>query len=43
MKEDPPNWASYAYRHEKAHDHQIMVEYPSGMIIPFKFLSEAGG
>lgn len=35
----PPDWANYAYRHEKAHNHQIMVEYPDGMIVPFSISS----
>ena len=36
-KETPPEWANYGYRHEKAHPgHKIMVEYPSGMIAPFR-------
>jgi len=34
-KETPPEWANYAIRHEKAHNHQIMVSYPSGKVIPF--------
>ena len=36
LKESPPYWANYAHRYENAHGHQIMVEYPSGMIVPFK-------
>ncbi|MBA7491405.1 hypothetical protein ES702_01950 [subsurface metagenome] len=39
-KENPPDWANYAHRHEKAHGHQIMVEYPSGLTVPFKLSSE---
>ena len=37
--EIPPEWVNYAYRHEKAHGHQIMVEYPSGLVVPFKLSS----
>jgi len=40
-KEIPPEWVNYAHRHEKAHDHQVMVEYPSGLTVPFKLSSEA--
>lgn len=35
-KETPPDWANYAHRHEMAHGHQVMVEYPSGLRVPFK-------
>jgi len=34
-KVDPPEWVNYAHRHEAAHGHQIMVEYPS-KTVPFK-------
>ena len=34
-KEEPPEWAHYAHRHEKAHNHQIMVEYPT-QTVPFR-------
>ena len=36
MKEIPPDWANYAHRHENAHGHQIIVEYPDGLRVPFK-------
>ena len=42
-KEDPPEWAHYAHRHEEAHNHQIMVRYPAGMVVPFKLSKEAEG
>jgi len=29
VKSEPPEWYNYAMRHEEAHDHQIMVEYPT--------------
>ena len=35
-KEEPPEWAHYAHRHEEAHNHPIMVRYPSGRVVPFK-------
>ena len=38
-KETPPDWANYAYRHEEAHGHQIMVKYPT-RTVPFR-LGEA--
>lgn len=40
-KEEPPEWANYAHRHEEAHNHQIMVCYPSGSVVPFKLGKEA--
>lgn len=42
-KEDPPAWAHYAHRHEKAHSHQVMVRYPDGLTVPFKLGKEAEG
>ena len=38
--EIPPDWANYAHRHENAHGHRIMVEYPSGRMVPFKLSKE---
>ena len=35
LKKKPPDWANYASRHHKHHGHEIMVEYPSGEILPF--------
>lgn len=37
LKIEPPKWANYVYRHEKAHDHKIMVEYPSGLRVQLTF------
>jgi len=42
-KENPPEWANYAYRHEEAHNHQVMVRYPSGLVVPLKLSKEAEG
>ena len=38
-KEIPPEWANYAYRHERAHNHQVMVEYPT-QTVPFALASK---
>jgi len=40
MKEIPPEWANYAHRHENAHGHKIIIEYPDGSKIPFKLESK---
>ncbi len=34
--EDVPVWAQYAFRHERAHGHRIMVKYPDERIIPWR-------
>jgi hypothetical protein len=34
-KSKVPDWAQYASRHEKAHNHRVMVQYPSGQIVPW--------
>ena len=41
-KEYPPEWANYTYRHEVAHDHQIMVRYPSGKVVPWNLSKREG-
>jgi len=36
-KHEAPAWYHYAMRHEKAHNHQIMVEYPT-QTVPLRLL-----
>ena len=35
-KNKPPTWFLYATNHEKAHKHTVMVEYPSGRVVPLR-------
>ncbi len=38
---EPPEWYNYVLRHKKAHNHQIMVEYPT-RVVPLR-IGEAEG
>lgn len=37
---DIPAWAHYAYRHEQAHGHTVMVEYPDRTVPLFDLLKQ---
>ena len=37
---DIPEWAQYAWRHEQAHGHTIMVEYPERTVPLFDSLKQ---
>jgi len=45
-KPNPPEWFNYAMRHQKAHRHKVMVEYPSQTVplgLTFQLTKEAAG